>query len=161
MKRNFIFDTNTLISALLKSDSTPRRAFDKAFYSGLLVFSNSTFSELREVLQRPKFHRYITQNEVDIFLNACSQVGQFVEPEIRVKDCRDPKDNKFLELAIASNAACIISGDEDLLVLNPYGSIISLDPEPNEDLRIRTDDEVVLNMEIPILTAADFLAWEI
>ena len=37
--------------------------------------------------------------------------------------CRDPKDNKFLELAVSGEADFIVSGDQDLLVLNPFRNI--------------------------------------
>jgi len=39
---------------------------------------------------------------------------------VRVTDCRDPKDNKYLELALAAGAETIVSGDDDLLVLDPW-----------------------------------------
>jgi predicted nucleic acid-binding protein len=45
-----------------------------------------------------------------------------------VTDCRDSKDNKFLELALASQAVCIISGDSDLLMLHPFRNIPVMDP---------------------------------
>jgi predicted nucleic acid-binding protein len=37
-----------------------------------------------------------------------------------VHACRDPKDDKFLQLAVNGNADFIIAGDDDLLVLNPF-----------------------------------------
>ncbi len=46
----------------------------------------------------------------------------------QITDCRDPKDNKFLELAINGNATCIITGDKDLLVLHPFRGISILTP---------------------------------
>jgi len=42
--------------------------------------------------------------------------------------CRDPKDNKFLELAVAGEATHIVTGDSDLLVLNPFRDIAVLTP---------------------------------
>ena len=50
----------------------------------------------------------------------------FIEPTEIITDCRDPKDNKFLELAVASDAQFIVTGDIDLLVLNPYRGITIL-----------------------------------
>jgi predicted nucleic acid-binding protein len=41
-------------------------------------------------------------------------------PAERVTDCRDPKDNKYLELALASGAEAIVSSDTDLLALHPW-----------------------------------------
>jgi hypothetical protein len=43
--------------------------------------------------------------------------------------CRDVKDNKFLELAVSGNADIIITGDQDLLVLNPFQDIKITTPE--------------------------------
>jgi uncharacterized protein len=48
--------------------------------------------------------------------------------------CRDPKDEKFLELA--ANADCIVSGDKDLLVLNPFRGTLILTPREFLDLPI-------------------------
>lgn len=42
--------------------------------------------------------------------------------------CRDPKDDKFLELAVSGRATHIISGDTDLLTLNPFRGIAILPP---------------------------------
>ncbi|MBX9781791.1 MAG: putative toxin-antitoxin system toxin component, PIN family [Chitinophagaceae bacterium] len=50
----------------------------------------------------------------------------YFSPTEKITDCRDPKDNKFLELAVAANATCIITGDIDLLVLNPFRNIAIL-----------------------------------
>lgn len=47
----------------------------------------------------------------------------FFNPKETITDCRDPKNNKFLELAVAANASCIITGDEDLLILHPFRNI--------------------------------------
>jgi predicted nucleic acid-binding protein len=38
-------------------------------------------------------------------------------------DCRDPKDNKYLELALASGAETIVSSDNDLIVLHPWRGV--------------------------------------
>lgn len=46
-----------------------------------------------------------------------------IAPDVSITDCRDPKDNKYLELAISANASCIISADKDLLVLHPFRGI--------------------------------------
>jgi predicted nucleic acid-binding protein len=46
----------------------------------------------------------------------------------RVAACRDPKDDKFLELAVSGRASCIVSGDKDLLALHPFRGIAILNP---------------------------------
>jgi predicted nucleic acid-binding protein len=53
---------------------------------------------------------------------------ELVTPQNKISACRDPKDNKFLEAALAGEADCIVSGDADLLVLTPFEDIPILRP---------------------------------
>jgi predicted nucleic acid-binding protein len=50
------------------------------------------------------------------------------EPSVQVTDCRDQKDNKYLELAVAAGAETIVSSDHDLLVLHPWRGVRILRP---------------------------------
>jgi len=133
MNNLFVFDTNSLVSASLIGGTMTARAIDKAIILGKLTFSDATMNELVEVLFRKKFDKYFLNNEEKwsaiqrISLNAV-----FFSPTESITACRDPKDDKFLELAISVSASCIITGDKDLLVLNPF-------------------------RDIPILNAVDFL----
>jgi putative PIN family toxin of toxin-antitoxin system len=61
--------------------------------------------------------------------NILVRIREFIEPKIEITECRDPKDNKFLELAVAGNADCIVTGDNDLLVLNPFRNIRIITPK--------------------------------
>ena len=54
---------------------------------------------------------------------------ELITPEEIINDCRDPKDNKFLEVAAARPASCIITGDDDLLILNPFRNTLILEPK--------------------------------
>ncbi|HEY9694974.1 MAG TPA: putative toxin-antitoxin system toxin component, PIN family [Oculatellaceae cyanobacterium] len=119
----FVIDTNVLVSALLFSQSKPRQALDKAQDLGVLLLSSSVFLELEAVLSRPKFNRYIHIARREEFLRSLAQTAQFIEPNELINDCRDEKDNKFLELAVSGNAEYIITRDDDLLVLNPFRGI--------------------------------------
>ena len=122
----FVFDTNTLVSAALFSRSIPRLAFDSAFERGELLTSEAGLAELDEVLHRAKFARYLTPLEADLFVNQVSLKAMFNAVTSSLVDCRDHKDNKFLELAVAGNAGCIITGNQDLLVLHPYRGLAIL-----------------------------------
>ncbi len=51
------------------------------------------------------------------------QKSILIEIKEKVEECRDPKDNKFLELAINGKATAIVSGDKDLLILHPFRGI--------------------------------------
>lgn len=84
--------------------------------------------EIRSVLRRPKFAHVITPHqlaETDAWLFS---EAEWFSPTIPVTDCRDPKDNKYLELALAANASTVISSDKDLLVLHPWRAIRILSP---------------------------------
>lgn len=124
MSNFFVFDTNSIISAALTPQSTNRKAFDKALVLGELVTSNKTIEELIEVLFREKFDKYfLNDSERWIIINKIEINAKIFTPSITINDCRDTKDNKFLELAISANASCLITGDKDLLVLHPFRSI--------------------------------------
>ena len=61
-------------------------------------------------------------------LELLAAAALWVDPGETVEDCRDAKDNSYLELALAAQAVIIVSGDEDLLVLNPWHGIQVLRP---------------------------------
>lgn len=119
----FVFDTNVLISAYLIKRSINAKAFNKALNLGKLAISNSTLSEFIEVLYRPKLDRYFIGEERNEIMAVITYKSVLVDPAIEIKECRDPKDNMFLELALAANVSCLISGDSDLLALHPFRGI--------------------------------------
>jgi uncharacterized protein len=119
----YVFDTNVLVSALLFTNSSPRKAFELALDIGKILISKETVDELNQVLSRPKFERYISQPKRERFLVDFVQKSELIEIQEKIDECRDPKDNKFLELAINGKATAIISGDKDLLILHPFRGI--------------------------------------
>lgn len=86
------------------------------------------YGEIAEVLKRPKFARVLTDDRRREILEFLSAAALWVEPRETVRDCRDGKDNRYLELALAAHAAVIVSGDEDLLVLHPWRGVQVLRP---------------------------------
>lgn len=130
MKNNllFVFDTNCLVSASLLKGTTAC-AFDQAVVVGKLAFSNTTFQEFTEVIFRKKFDRYFANNtEKFRAIDKIKSNALFFSPSESITDCRDPKDNKFLDLAAFCKASCIITGDNDLLGLHPFREIPILNP---------------------------------
>ena len=126
--RRLVVDTNVFASAIIFPRSVPRRLVDDAFDQGVVLFSDVTLGELTEVLSRSKFARYVSRRERELFLAQIGSVAEFV-PIIRlVRECRDPKDDKFLEVALNGRADVIITGDADLLSLNPWKEIAILSP---------------------------------
>ena len=122
------FDTNVIVSAVLLAASVPRRAFDKALDEGKILISVPTLLELSEALSRKKLNAYLLEEERIRFLVVLLKEAEMVEIAETITDCRDAKDNKFLELAVSGKADCIVSGDDDLLVLNPFRGIPILTP---------------------------------
>lgn len=123
-----VFDTNIIISALLFEGSKPSKAFNIGIEQEVILFSSSTLTELEEVLWRNKFDQYISHEDRKQFLSSFILHATPVEPDQTITECRDSKDNKFLELAVCGKADFIISGDEDLLILNPFRNIRILTP---------------------------------
>lgn len=118
-----VCDTNILISALLLGSSLPAKALLKAERAGVILYSNSVLEEITTVLSRPKFAKYIDEDDITGFLARIHRSWHKIAVSCVINDCRDPKDNKFLELALSGEAEMIISGDQDLLTLHPYRDI--------------------------------------
>jgi uncharacterized protein len=124
----FVFDTNVIVSATLLAGSIPRQAFDKGLDGGIILISVPVVLELADVLGREKLNKYLLEEERMRFLVALLKESELVEVTDAVTECRDARDNKFLELAVSGKADYLISGDADLLVLNPFRGIQILTP---------------------------------
>lgn len=123
-----VIDTNLWVSRLLLPASIPARAVDVALKWGRPVVSAETMAELSDVLARPKFDRYVSREDRQQFIRKLGGIVRLVKIVQRVQACRDPKDDKFLDVALAANAQFILTGDEDLLILNPFHGIEIIRP---------------------------------
>jgi len=85
-------------------------------------------TELHDVLHRKQFRRYIDEDDVRNFLAALIRESRWVEVDQHITVCRDPKDNRFLELAVSGGATHLVTGDSDLLILDPFQGIRILQP---------------------------------
>jgi hypothetical protein len=85
-------------------------------------------AEIREVASRPKFQKYLSPARIELVLEMLTAAAIVVEPSEIVTDCRDAKDNKYLELALAAGAGIIVSSDQDLLTLDPWRGIRIMTP---------------------------------
>ncbi|MDO5623229.1 MAG: putative toxin-antitoxin system toxin component, PIN family [Pseudomonadota bacterium] len=131
--QRWVLDTKLLVSRLLAPGGTAAQAVDRALRSGVLLVSEATLSELAEVLARPRFDPYVSPAERQHFLRLLGGVARVVHVTQRMQACRDPKDDKFLDVALHGQAHAIVTGDKDLLALHPFHGV-------------------------PILTAVQFLA---
>ena len=123
-----VFDVNVIVSALLFDNSTPRAAFNRALSQGVILISGALSEELGRVLVRSRFDRYVSLEDREELFDGLTRDSEFVEITESVQVCRDPKDDRILELAVSGAAAYIVTGDTDLLVLNPFRGIEILRP---------------------------------
>ena len=123
-----VFDASALVSAALKVDSVPERALLRAAEVYVFVLSPAVEREIVEVFNRPNSRKPFGRKRREHLLGILRDEAVWFEPTVRVVDCRDPKDDKYLELALAAGAEIIVSGDEDLLVLHPWRGVRILRP---------------------------------
>lgn len=123
-----VFDTNALVSVLLAGASAPALAFAQIESSGILLASLATFAEFEEVIHRPKFDRYVSLGVRLEFLRRYREAAQLVPVKAEIRACRDPRDDKFLDLAVSGKAQCLLTGDTDLLALHPFRGVDILTP---------------------------------
>ena len=123
-----VLDTDTLVSRLLVPTSVTARAVRLAVAQDCVLASDATLMELADVLGRPKFDRYVTVEERHTFLRLFGRVAERVVIVHVVRACRDPRDDKFLELAANGLAEMIVTRDSDLLAQHPFRDIPVLSP---------------------------------
>jgi len=119
----WVLDTNLLISRLLAPRGTAAQAVDHALRNGVLLMSDATLSELVDVLWRSKFDRYLTGEDRRRFLALLAGVVRKVHITRQFQVCRDARDNQFLDVAFNGQAHAIVSGDQDLLVLESFQGV--------------------------------------
>ena len=123
-----VADTNVLVSRLILPESLPAQVLRQVEFESLLLFSESTMNELADVLSRQKFDRYVGQDDRRGFIERLGKIAEFIPIIQLVRECRDPNDDKFLEVALNGSADVIITGDSDLLALHPWREISILTP---------------------------------
>lgn len=127
-KPRIVFDTNALISALMYPASVSATALTEAVNHFQLVASDSTWSELENVSARKKFAKYWAEQDRLLFLTSLASMTDFHVTQSIIESCLDKTDNKFLELAVDSNAVVIVSGDTHLRSTHPFRNIAIISP---------------------------------
>jgi putative PIN family toxin of toxin-antitoxin system len=123
-----ILDTNILISRLLIPRSVAGRAVSRLVQHTQPLVSEAALSELAETLARDKFNPYVSLEDRQEFFRLFARVAEWVPVTTTVRVCRDPKDDKFLELAVDGQATLIVTGDKDLLALSPFRAVAMVTP---------------------------------
>lgn len=126
-----VIDTGVFVSALIRKQGTigdVLRALRDGRFTA--IYTTDIVVEIIDVLGREKFRAkyHIEPDDITTLVNLIRLRGELVTPTKKVTACRDPKDDKFLEAALVAKADCIVSGDADLLVLNPFEEIPILRP---------------------------------
>jgi uncharacterized protein len=119
VRRGIVFDASAVVSPALKADSIPERALLRANEVDVLALSPAVEAEIADFLTRAKFAA-IRPERRERFLKILRDGAIWFEPALRATDCRDPKDDKYLELVLAAGAETIVNGDDDPLVLDPW-----------------------------------------
>ncbi|MGP8253213.1 MAG: putative toxin-antitoxin system toxin component, PIN family [Terracidiphilus sp.] len=133
MRPRAVFDTSTLVGAILRAGSVPYQALSVALNSCELCVSADTLAELENVLARRHFARYASTEARLAFVEVIRAEATAIEVNASssldlTPLCRDAKDDRFLALAVAAQAGVIVSSDQDLLVLHPWRGIAILTP---------------------------------
>lgn len=116
-RAKIVIDTNALLSALISPRGTVAQAVASAFLHAEIIQSAETYAELGEKLASRKLQKYIPADLRQEALSFFAEAAAFVEAPAVATACRDPKDNKFLDIAAAGGATLLISGDKDLQAL--------------------------------------------
>ena len=132
-RERVVFDTSTLVGAMLRPVSVPRQALFVAVNWYQICVTHASLNELHEVVQRPKFERYLSLSQRLAFVELVSQYSLIVEVDKQSMQasenaCRDPKDEQFLALALSIEAVALVSSDNDLLTLHPWKNLAIITP---------------------------------
>lgn len=106
----------------------PRDALYRACDHDKPAMSQVVWDELVDVLHRPRLPRFIAPDQRASVLQLLRSVSVWFAPGQRVRECRDAKDDKYLELALAAEASIIVSSDDDLVVMHPWRGIQIMRP---------------------------------
>jgi uncharacterized protein len=104
---------------LLVPDSKPRRALDRAFQEGKVLLSFATLAELYDVLHRKQFRRYVDEEDARSFVATLARESVWIDVNVQINTCRDPKDNKFLEVAVRARQLNLSLATQICLCLIP------------------------------------------
>jgi putative PIN family toxin of toxin-antitoxin system len=133
-----LLDTNIWISGLLWGGN-PGKVLQLARTQQITVYvSLAQFDELSRTLKKPKLQPRLQKlsTTADAVMQAIRELSQPIADapvEVAIANLRDPNDAFLLNVAIAANVECLVSGDDDLISL-------------------------ATSFPVPILTAAEFLA---
>lgn len=130
-----VLDTNVFVSMLLRPGDTFLSLIDFLDQQATVLYSTETVHELGTVLAQERFSKYTNDDEITALVRWIFEAGEWISFTDQndtytgnYASSRDPKDDKFLALAIVGKADYLVSGDKDLLVLGRIGETPILSP---------------------------------
>jgi uncharacterized protein len=135
-----VLDSIVLISAVISPLGKPSRCLMWVLENADLVVASSVIEEVATRLERPRFAKYIDDAKRRAFIADLKAASLLVELTGELRACRDPDDDKLLETAVFGNADCLVTGDKDLLVLDPFQGIPIITPSGFMTLVDSADD---------------------
>lgn len=118
-----VADANVFVSAALgRSPESPSVRIINAALDGRLelAMSPTLLTEIVDVLSRPRIRKRISAEDAQLFLaDVAAQALMFADPPDPPSVCRDPDDDYLVALAAASGAEVLVSGDDDVLAVEP------------------------------------------
>lgn len=126
-----IVDTNILIRAVIMPSGTVGPVITRLRDGDYtLVYSAPLIDELLEKLTLPRIREkyHLNDQDIDDLLALIALRGELVTPTRKVKICRDPQDDMFIEAALAGNAEVVVTGDEDLLTVKEFETVRFITP---------------------------------
>ena len=124
-----VADTNLLIASIFWNGA-PYTIVQQALDGTIeIVTSHIILDEVRKVLKDPKEGFELSEQEIDDIINCILLYAKLVVITMNINLARDHKDNHIIACAVAGHADCIVTRDNDLLVLKEYSGIKILTPE--------------------------------
>ncbi|MCE2688255.1 MAG: putative toxin-antitoxin system toxin component, PIN family [Rubrivivax sp.] len=126
-----VIDTNVWISAFLVRSGTAAQAVRRLLELRRPCFSEATFTELESRLWKPKFDRYLNLEDRRALLHDVQALAHWVEVPREVAAqawCGDAGDDKFIHTALAARVPWLVTGDLDLLSVQPLQGLQILTP---------------------------------
>lgn len=119
-----VADANVFVSAALgRSPDAPAVRIISAALDGRieLVMSPALLAEIADVLSRPRLRKRVSAEDAQLFLaDIAAQIVMFADPTDPPRICRDPDDDYLVALAVVCGAEALVTGDDDLLAVEPH-----------------------------------------
>src|SRR5574341_1187966 len=126
-----VIDTNIFISAANRPEGRVGEVV-RLFRAQqiLLIYSQPLVDELIEKLTAPRIQQKyeLAPDDITGTVTAIAKFGEKFEVSGNINVCRDLRDNFLLETAVSGQADYLVTGDNDLLVLNPFQGISIVAP---------------------------------